>query len=210
MIRKRLAFLLPLLLIIAGCTSLPITTIGPALNQDIPWKQRQQQLERINHWQIKGRIAVRTPKKAGSADFRWCQQPPMQGDHTNYRITLFGVLGVSMLEIISSPNQVRLIDSNNEHFTAHDDEELLYEKTGWHIPIGALYYWIRGIAEPDVDSNIKKTFDRYNHLKLLKHQGWTVEYLKYGSVDGHIDLPTLIKISYDDLSVKLLISSWQI
>ncbi len=210
MIRKKLTFLLTLLLIIAGCTSLPITTIGPALNQDISREQRQQQLEHIDHWQVKGRIAVRTPEKAGSADFHWCQQPPKQGDHTNYRITLFGVLGVSMLEIISSANQVRLIDSNNEQFTAHDDEELLYERTGWRIPIGALYYWIRGIAEPGVVSDIKRTFDRYNHLKVLKQQGWTVEYLKYGSVDGHIDLPTLIKISYDNLSVKLLISSWQI
>lgn len=188
-------------LLFAACATMPARQ--KALNQNLSWAQRQQQLATITAWQIKGSIGGHTPRQGFSANVVWRQRQDKR-----YQITIFGPLGVGMTRLDGNASAVTLTNANNQTFSASKPEQLIQQQLGWSLPVSNLYYWIRGLPAPG-NVEISK-FDAYHHLIELKQQGWQINYRQYAGVDGKVDLPVKLSMRYGDLDLRLVISQWLI
>lgn len=172
-----------------------------ALNHLMSWPARQKQLRTIQHWQLNGAIAIKTAQQGQTASLSW-----QQLSRQNYHISLYGPLGAGRVTLTGHKDGVRLL-ANNKLYQAKTPEALMQEMLGWQLPVGNLYYWVRGLPAPSLQAQVR--FDSYHHLSRLQQQGWTVTYQRYTGV-GHFDLPSLLTLQRQDLTVKIVISQWQL
>jgi outer membrane lipoprotein LolB len=171
------------------------------VNQVVGWDARNQQLSAITNWNITGMLAIRNPKDNISASLHW------QQTGKNYTLNLFGPMGTNAYKLTGNAHQISLQNPRGQMFYASTPEQLLAQQTGWNLPVSHLYYWIRGLPVPGMPA--QKRMDVYHHITQLEQDGWQVQYLRY-TARNHIDLPTKIFIRAKDLSVKLIISDWQV
>lgn len=182
-----------------------------ALNHAMPWPTRQKRLQTIKHWQLNGAIAIKTSQQGQTASLAWQQQSP----HV-YTISLYGPLGAGRITLTGTKNRVHLLADNKLH-QAKTPEALMQQMLGWQLPVGNLYYWVRGLPAPGLQARLH--FDRYHHISQLQQQGWLVTYQRYTST-GQFDLPSLLTLqrrtlnenhsTEPNLTVKIVISQWSL
>jgi outer membrane lipoprotein LolB len=209
-------FALPLLV---ACTQ-------PALGEDhhpvpsvqdpkVLWQQRKQQLDGFTHWELKGRLAVRTEGRSDSASLIWKRNGIEQ------EIRLFGPFGGGRVRISKSIGGAVLHDGTGQEFHGLTVEEALYRGVAWYVPFTALGYWVRGLPLPELAYRVG--FDHSGRARELNQSGWNIEYLEYRKFQD-LDLPYKIKIvalpgtiqavtddgteSGDLFSVKFIIGYW--
>lgn len=180
-------------------TSTPSSTI-PA-ETTLSWQQREAELKRLQSWQVNGKIAVRTPKDAGSATVNWSER------YGSYRIYLAGPLGSHSLQLNGEPGHVVLETSEGKRLTANNAEQLLAQNWGFDLPVSYIKYWVRGIPVPGIAKTSQ--FDNQGRLSDLVQDGWRVQYQRY-THKGHLDLPARLSINSDRLDVKIIIYDWKI
>jgi outer membrane lipoprotein LolB len=185
------------MILLSACMTMPAKQA--AFNQNIPWSQRQQVLRQIKHWHLQGAIAINTTQKNFTASLDWRQQPQQ------YRVTIFGPLGIGTVQIAGKPHLVVLRTADNQLFTARSPNQLLQQQLGWHLPITNLYYWIRGLPAPGTKS--VKSFDAYHHIIYMQQQGWNIRYLQYTGA-YHTDLPCKIFLNNPRIHLKIVITRW--
>jgi len=191
-------WLISLLFFLSGCaTHAPVS-----LTQTTPpsWTKRQHQLQALDHWDIQGAIAVHAPNDSGSATFYWQQA------QQNYRLSLFGPFGAQAIEIQGSPGQVVLKTAQGAQNYANNPEELLYQQTGWNLPISALHYWIRGLPLPGIQA--ERYFDTQNRLVILRQKQWEIHFDQYTFSNG-FELPKRIVLLHTPFHIKIVISQWR-
>jgi outer membrane lipoprotein LolB len=186
---------------LAGCAITPLPAPQTPLNKNMNWDSRAKTLAAIDNWDLKALIAIRTKMKAESANLHW------QHSGNTYQVTVLGPMGAIYFELNGSDKQVELQSAGGNKFYANSPEALITEQTGWNLPVSNLTYWIRGLPAPGAPA--QKRFDRYNHLTVLSQSGWTIQYLRYTSVNN-IDLPSKIVLDGPRLNVKIIISEWHI
>jgi outer membrane lipoprotein LolB len=184
-------------IVLAGCTTLAPHASSPATS----WAKRQAALLRIAHWKSIGTVGLRTPQAAWSANFHWQQQP------TDYHLQLFAPLGAGSITLTGNDKTVKLLTSKGEHYQAATTQDLLFERTGWYLPVEWLRYWIKGIPAPKQSAQLK--FDNRQRLIQLAQQGWIINYQKYQMVNG-IELPSLINLKNDDFTIRISVKQWSI
>ena len=187
-----------LLIFLAGCEMLqplpqPIISAHP-----VNWVEHVRALTLINEWHIKGKIGIKQGSEGGSAYLDWIQS------QDSFHITLSGPLGQGTT-IISGNNSGAKLENSDGSFIAETPEELLYEHTGWHIPISSLLYWIKGLPEPRLQS--EATFNEKGLISSLNQNGWTLYFDRYSMALGE-PLPHKVKIISEDLKVTLLVKQW--
>jgi outer membrane lipoprotein LolB len=187
-------------LALTGCATTMPSKQAPQ-NDAVSWDSRVETLSGVQDWDLNALIAIRNRADNNTATLRW-QQKKQQ-----YTFSLFGPMGSSAFKLTGSPGHVTLENSRGQIFKADSAEQLLAQQTGWRLPVSDLYYWIRGLPVPGIAA--QKQLDAYNHLATLDQQGWKIQYLRYTSTH-HVDLPSKIFISSQDLSVKIIISQWEI
>lgn len=189
--------------LLASCATVKQQQQAAPENKVIPVEKRVTTLSSVQNWNLDALIAIRNNAKNdnNTANMKW------QQSHSNYNISLFGPLGANSVKLAGRPGKVSMETSDGKKSNASSPESLLAQKTGLQIPVSNLYYWIRGLPVPG--SNSQKSYDQYNHLTQLVQQGWTVRYLDYRAVKD-IDLPTKIFLSDPTLSVKIVVSDWNI
>jgi outer membrane lipoprotein LolB len=196
-------FLLPIILMsalwLASCATTPSATAPQ--NKSAAWDDRVQTLSGIQDWDLNALIAIRARADGDSASLRWQQKKQ------NYTLNLFGPLGTNSFILRGEPGKVTLQNPKGQTFSAKTPELLVAQQTGWQLPVSYLSYWIRGLPVPNIPA--EKHFDAYNHLSELTQEGWKVQFLRYTSTH-HIDLPSKIFINSPTLSVKIIISQWQL
>ena len=192
--------LIPVLLLLGACTlappSQPLT--GAA------WETRRQVLSKLDSWTLNGRIGVTTESEGWHGNLRWSQQ------QRNYAIDIVGPLGQGRITIQGDDDSVRVRTANGE-YTASDPEQLLAETTGLRIPLRGLFYWVRGLPNPDVAGVLSG--DDQGRLTRLEQQGWVIDYPSYVPVeirDTALDLPDRINARQNGLQVKLVIRQWNL
>lgn len=190
------ALLFTLILTSSGCALRPTTTP----DTKVQWQAHQQQVSQLDTWQLQGKIGIRTADDAGSAYLNWEQH----GDQ--YRITLSGPLGQGATRISGTRYQAQL-ESGDDIFTAPSPELLLWQHTGWLIPLDHLLSWIKGI--PDAASDATLQWNEFGALASLEQAGWSLNFDRYADSLGEL-LPHRITLNKDDLSVKVIIKSWQL
>jgi outer membrane lipoprotein LolB len=85
--------------------------------------------------------------------------------------------------------------------------ELVLKEVGWKVPVEALTWWIKGLAQPDDWET--RALDENGRLKKLRQFGWDVDFASYGELHGYW-LPTRLSARRGDYSVKIAVREWRL
>ena len=188
------------MLVVASCSqSSPVSDQATA---EQSWQSRQQALQAVNHWDIQARTVVRLEGEAYNLGFRWQQK---SGQFTILLQAPFGQ-GVVRIESISDDNyRLSLPDGRLLH--ANSPEALLEQVIGWSIPISGLKYWIRGLPRPH--GEFSHRFDDAGRTRFLKQDNWAIDYIDYFKSPDTSHLPRRLKLTLDQILIKIVIERWQ-
>ena len=134
-----LGFIALLLLLLSACAPLqkqPDPTIQPTPPS---WSAHQAEMENIDNWQIKGKLAYRNREDSGSAWFDWTQH----GE--SFTIYLSGPFGVGTVQITGNAQAITLSQPGEADISSHSSRALTQRLFGWQLPVEQMRYWVRGI-----------------------------------------------------------------
>lgn len=203
-IRKN-RLLLPLLLsalLLGGCAGQqqPLQQAG-----DPYMAEHNRRYSQLTHWQITGKIRLKTEQSSDSANLQWQQNADL------YRLTLSGPFGGTAARLDGSARQVTLTLPEEGVYSARTPESLLYRHFGWDLPLSHLFYWVRTLPAPD--SGYDSELNPQQQLARLQQDGWTIVYDRYRShtdtAGGDLNLPGRIKVSRGALELTLIVNRWQ-
>ncbi len=189
-------------IILSACATVSTTTAISDDAKPFDKQQIQHSLSELSDWQVEGVIGIIHDGKADRANYMWQQK----GD--DFSIKIYGPMGIGSVELSGNKDSVELVESNGDKVQSKDVESLLKQKLGWYVPVNGLVYWIKGLQQPDIAAN--PSYDKLNLLTELKQSGWDIEYQNYELVDGKYPLPSKIKMSRDNLTLKVVIKSWTV
>ncbi|MGL5741354.1 MAG: lipoprotein insertase outer membrane protein LolB [Legionella sp.] len=170
-------------------------------NKVMPLEQRKAKTQTVSSWEIRGAMAAKNKAKGWSTAMNWIQSGP-----STYQIRLMGPLGSRTVLIDKKGNTITFQDGPKK-ITSHNADELLAEQTGIKLPVNNLYYWVRGLPAPGpVEA---EHHDQYNHLTQIKQSGYTINFNQYTSEKG-IDLPSMIHVEGNGVTVKVVIKKWTV
>lgn len=195
----RMLVLFGLMLVFAGCASLPATKIEPSTAAQKLRTQHLQQLASIEQFSMQGRIGVQTNGKGFSGSLQW------QHTNTEDNIDLYSPLGSQVASIKKTPDQVTLTDSSGKRFSAADAETLTQETLGWKLPLTGLSDW--SIGRPTQSTIQSSSWNEQGLLTNLDQDGWKIEYDNYAQQGAYM-LPGKIFLKSDQLNLKLLVEKW--
>lgn len=192
----------------ASCAPLPPR--GPAPSPDVI-EARRAPLQAIARWDLRGRVGVRLPDEGAQATLRW------RHHRDGEELDLTGPFGGGHARLRYDASGAHLRDARGREYRGTDPEVLLFQTTGWHVPLGGLAYWIRGLPLPNMAA--AEEFDDRGRLRVLKQLGWDIEFLAYDDV-GEYELPSKLYLTRklparadaDDarIEVRLVISMWNV
>ncbi|GAB3478599.1 lipoprotein insertase outer membrane protein LolB [Marinomonas epiphytica] len=186
----RLPLLLLISLVIAACSSQPnISTPTPT------------SVEAISHWDISGRIGIRTQDDAVSGNFSWQQTPQ------DFSLDIVGPFGQGATSLSGTNHEMVTLTYKDQVVSATDATTLLQQELGWEFPVEQAVYWVRGLASPNSTAN--NEFDESGQLAQLQQDGWQIQYRNYTEISG-LSLPQRIQISKPPFRVSLIINQWTI
>lgn len=199
--RKNLLFAAAccLLIMVAGC-SMPLTR-DTAATTLLSWQERQNYLQQLRAWSVNGRIAMRTPKDAWSASLKWQQQGG------NYDIELFGPLGGKALSVSGGSDYVVLTTDEGDTFSQQNASMLIYEQTGWQVPVESLNYWARAMPVPGEVAQLEH--DEQGRLSRIQQAGWDIRFQDY-QVVNQLVMPRKLRLESRHFTVKLVFRNWQL
>jgi outer membrane lipoprotein LolB len=204
-ITKNIITLLGLIFLLYGCAShKSIEQSQPSLH--MTKEARLEKLQRIQQWQIKGKIAFLQKNKRESASLFW-----QYNQHTAQQtLNLTTYLGINVLTL-NTDNGNHRVEIDGESYQSDNLEQLIYSLTGLILPTKALHYWLKGQVYSAADTI---SYDKKSQLpnKLTSYyQGntWQISYKKYQLVDD-VTLAHQITIKQNDLTIKIVINQWKL
>jgi outer membrane lipoprotein LolB len=153
---------------------------------EMRWIQHASALRPVSHWDLRGRLAVRTDSRGGQASLAWRREA------NRHSIQLNGPFGSGAVRVTQDSQGARLQDAENRVFEAANAEQLVALYTGWNLPIANLDWWLRGLPVPE--QPLSRELDDAGRLRLLHQQGWTVQYQEYKRVE-EFDLPSRLTLT---------------
>ncbi len=193
---SRLSILLSVLLLTA-CSGQQIRP--PTQDPVQEWRRHQQQLQGLTHWNLRGRIALKSGREGLNANIFWRQWDE------NYYLRLSGPFGLGALTLAGNPQGVALRDRGETALYRGDAEQLFFRRTGMRLPVESLSYWVRGI--PRQGATAKIVLDDRGRLKSLRQSGWKIDYRRYTQQQG-VALPAKLFLENRQIKVRLVIDRW--
>lgn len=194
----RLSTMLVLLTSLFACTT---QTIKPPANQDpeTAFEIRQEQVGKIDHWKVKARIAIKTVNDSNTASIYWQQQADA------IELRLQGPFGVQVALITGSSGRYTLKDKRGDVWQASNIDALVYQRTGWVLPLEKLRYWI--LADVQNRNEAQFALNNDGTLASLQYQQWLIDYQKYQTAGEQL-LPKKIAITHPDVTIKISVREW--
>lgn len=192
-------------LLVAGCATVPDR--APVADRSAAWQERQAKLAKLDAWEVRGRIALRSPNDGGQASMHWLHQG------NSHQLDFAGPFGGGRVRLTQDASGATLRDSSGRSYHDVSMQQLLMRATGWQLPLDGINYWILGLPAP-VDAATQE-LDEWGRLRKLSQLGWEINFLAYGETDGH-ELPTrvFIKRQLDDaegaLEVRVAVETWKL
>lgn len=198
-----LRLLAPLLLLtlLAGCAGHAPAPDAPRDRGD--WAAQAERVENLERWRLAGKIGLRTPESAQSANLDWVQAP------RHYRMLISGPFGAGRSVLEGTPTGVTLTTGEGR-FQAATPEQLMQERLGWSLPISALDYWIRGLPAPNMQHALET--DERGFPQRLRQAGWIIEYRDWRwtpALAGGLWLPRRLVMTYGNLRATLIVNQWR-
>lgn len=202
--RVRLAGAALATVLLAACTSAPVRPpAAPVDGAEAQARQqeRRQRLEAIPAWSMQGRIAVSVGDKGGSGRLDWQQQGAA------YRVSLSAPVTRQSWRLAGEPGGATLEGLEGGPYSGPDAEALLWQATGWPIPVEALAWWVRGLPAP---AGAGQEFGDDGRLRRLVADGWTVDYQDWQpAADGWPEMPRRLQASREGARVRLVVDRWE-
>lgn len=209
-----------LMIFVGACSQTPVLKV--TLESEQNWDWRQQQLANINKWEIHARASIMVSPKptqlGGSAsDITLDKVYPVgitwsrQQDH--FSMVIEAPFGQGVIRIESNfsadkDQQFKLTLADGNYRLGATPDELLVKLLGWSIPVTGLKSWIKGLPQPDIESNYE--IDGFGRLKSLQQNGWLVNYLGYFSAQNQAQqLPKRLYLKHNNVRIKIVIERWE-
>ena len=189
------------IIVVSGCaTRLP----QPEGTVDLP--EQLARLNKMDVWTISGKLAIKHPDQSLSANLRW------QTQQQDFEFRLSNFLGMTLVDMQNSRDGA-VLEADGETYRDPSASLLLYQMTGWDIPVNQLLSWIKGVPKATDSYQL----DENGLVSMLKPAcqrcaGWIVNYSKYQQVDD-VWLPhalTLTNPQQPEHLIKIRIDKWKI
>lgn len=190
-----------LIILVSGCATAPKEPELPLELRQSLWENRHKQLQQVNQWELMGRLGLRVPDQSGSMSVEWLQ------NRQNFTVYLDGPLGQSLAKIERSDQGI-VVEADGRRYEGRTPEALLYDITGWQLPVSYLRFWVQGMPVPDIQAGSMK-LDNRGQLSHLQQAGWTIEYLEYQN-QSPVSLPGRIRVVRDNVQMTLVARRWQV
>lgn len=190
-----------------GCATIQKPTpVSQATNSQVNEKKKEETEKKSSKgipssFNLSGAIAVNNKGKGWNASLNWRQQ-----GLSSYTIRLNGPLGGKTVVISKKGNTVTY-QEDGKVIKARSDSDLLKKKANINLPVNNLYYWVRGIPAPGSVNYSKKSRD--GNMEVIKQHGFTVIYSRYTKNNNGVILPSKIRISGNNVTIKLVIRKWK-
>ncbi len=182
---------------IQGCAQSPIVQDSALLAL---WQTHHQQMTQSQIWQVNGSIVIASAQDTWNARVYWQQQVD------SYQLRFNAPLGQGAMLLFGNPQQVTMQTTNQESFTAQDPDALVKQVLKVEIPVSHLYYWIRGIPNPNIPIH-SYTLNNQGYLHTLTQANWVLEFQNY---QASPPLPQKFYLYNGEFDVKMSISYWQL
>lgn len=180
---------------LSGCSLLQ-----PHSDKPLPEFQQQAQLAQLQHWQIKGKLAIRQVNQQPVAlDMHWHQQ----GDQ--FHIT-FTKLFKTVLEVKQDQFGAWLRDPDGKEHRAADAQLLIQNLTGWVLPLNHMQQWIKGVPL-DASAQYNAIGDVISIESQLHQQPWSIKISDHTQAQG-LTLPSSLTLKNQGNFLKLKIYEW--
>lgn len=181
---------------LAGCAlQAPVNVSGE------PDRALQARLAAIDHWNLDGKLAVRSAQQAESARVQW------QQDGAGFDIHLSGPAGLKATRIYGIPGGVRF--EQGEHRESAGSAEVLSERLiGWPLPATEMTWWLRGLPATDNDTHTI-IYTPEGWLAQLEQGDWTIRFSDHRPVRDVV-LPGRIEAVRGELKITLVIKAWEL
>jgi outer membrane lipoprotein LolB len=181
---------------LVGCRTLP-----PAPPPAVSWDVRRPQLQSLEHFRLRGRVAVASSGEGFNANLRWTQD----GDHS--QVTLEGPFGVGGAQLSAEGDELTVVTSQGERIESAAAHAALAARLGFDPPLSSLRYWVLGVPDPKQPAS-ESLDPAQQRLSALIQDGWHVEYQSYIPAGGEA-LPARLTLQRDAVRVRLLVDDWQ-
>lgn len=160
----------------------------------------QDRLSQLQHWQVRGKMSVRTPDDSATGYLDWKQ------DGRTYDIYIAGPLGQGATRLTGDRRHAELTlpgwDAPRE---AESAEELMLLYMGWNFPVSDIRYWVKG--QPSPRGDVLAEYDDSGLLSRMEQYGWEITYSRYSQQSGYW-VPGLVKVSGYDFRFTFSIREW--
>jgi outer membrane lipoprotein LolB len=179
-----------------GCTNNPLKT---SQQLESVHKIETTQFPITDNWTIYGRISVINDEENWYAKFIWIQK------QKDFQLSFIGPLGETELQV-SQMGQKVYLESTSGIRSGDDLEQLIWQETGWKLPLNSLSYWSKGLSNPNIKARLK-----YNKQQIsdIFQAGWHIQYPKRMLLDSVL-VPKKIIATKEDIKIKLIITQWLI
>lgn len=158
-------------------------------------------LQRLDHWQLQGRVGVRGERGNWHGSLRWIYRDGQD------RLIVSGPFGQGRVVIQARADWIRIEQANGKVRVSDRPESLLEEVLGMAVPVKALRYWIRGLPAP---GRGELEFGPDGRLRRLQQRKWQVEYQEYRAV-GPYALPVKLELTGPrGVYLKLIVDRWEV
>lgn len=192
MLRRALCALA--LVALASCRTAPVHE--PAAQS---WEARRPQLQSLERFELKGRVAVAAGGEGFNARLRWSQV----GNRTN--MSLEGPLGTGGVQVSSDGAALSVVNANGQRLDSEAARAELRNRLGFDPPLSSLRYWVLGVPEPGPPA--RESLDTQQRLSTLDQNGWQINYTEYTSVNGGW-LPSKLTLQRDNVRVRVVVDGW--
>lgn len=152
----------------------------------------------IDEFELKGRVGVKLDGRGYSARLRW------RHEEASDALWLYSPVGSTIATVVANGNQATLVTAKKETYSSNNVQRLTREVLGWDLPLTGLRYWVLGRVDPGVPVTLLQRDERMR-IKQLAQSDWQIDYLGYA---GDSALPSSMLLSYNDLSMRLIIDGW--
>jgi outer membrane lipoprotein LolB len=158
-------------------------------------------LTTLTHWQLRGKLGVRSSNSASTANLQWLQQQQA------FSLKLSGPLGTGTL---TAEGDYRTIEVKQGDKTFRGKPSTIGQQLlGLPLPVDAFGWWAKGLPSPTLSPPTKLLMDFQGNPTYFEQAGWQLSFSKFQMTQGYY-LPRKLSGQMGDLSFKLMISAWQI
>ena len=157
----------------------------------------------MQQFALQASVGIKTPQESISGNLRWQQQ-----DAAHYTARLSNFLGISLFELTDSA-QGSAISVKGETYYANDTSTLLWQLSGWSMPLQDMPLYLRGLPGNDGRNIRRDEFDRVTAFTLTDSTGivWQMQYQSF--FPDSLALPKRMLLTSSDTQIKIVVRSWQ-